>query len=80
MNDGDKIVNAIDQILKYGSIDGSLHKQWLLDRVLRILTECPIVTKTAIDCNGDEYSYADYGESGWYKNLIGEDWDEGIAP
>lgn len=30
---------ALDFIFQYGGFDGSHHKQWVLDQVVRILTE-----------------------------------------
>lgn len=82
---------ALELIMDCGGVDGDHHKQWVLDQVVRILTECPTVTKTALDCNGKEYSYETLGYSDAYYAWIdvhnaGEDgpdtyeWDEGIAP
>jgi hypothetical protein len=71
--------------------DGSHHKAWVLDQLLRILTECPTIDKTTKDYKGDEYTYKTLGESEEYKEFIknyenGSDgpqtyqWDVGIAP
>jgi len=63
----ERIVNALEMILRYGGTDGGHHKQWVLDQVVRILT-------------GDEYEawvkMACEGEDG--PNTY--EWDEGIAP
>jgi hypothetical protein len=61
------IQSAIDFIFQYGGIDGSHHKQWTLDQVLRILTD-----------NNYENLVKEYmsGEDGKFTY----DWDEGIAP
>lgn len=82
---------ALEEIFEYGGIDGADHKQWLLDRVVRVLTNCPLVQKSAIDAHGKEYTYETYGESVEYLKWVekyqdGEDgpftyeWDIGIAP
>ena len=56
--------NAIDVIFKYGMIDGSHHKQWVLDQVLRALLEDEYEAIIK-ELNSDE----EY-----------EPWDEGIPP
>lgn len=59
-----RIDRAVDQILSYGMFDGSHHKQWLLDQILRILLDDDYHNRIK------EYnSYEDY-----------EDWDEGSPP
>ena len=60
---------ALDVIQQNGGVDGSHHKQWVLDQVARILTETPEAYQ--VWCRS--YSYDDKGE------YYGE-WDEGIAP
>ena len=61
------IDEALTLIFKYGGIDGSHHKQWVLDQVVRALT-------------GEGYAAwvaeAKDGEDGPETY----DWDEGIAP
>lgn len=84
----DRIKTVLDSI---GCDDGAHHKQWMLDQIVRILTDCPTVTKTAIDAYGKEYTYEALGESVEYQEWLaayqdGEDgpetysWDEGIPP
>lgn len=74
-----------------GSTDGAHHKMWVIDQMVRALTGCPMVKRTAIDCNGRKYGYEAQGESpeylAWVKEFeAGEDgpqtyeWDTGIAP
>lgn len=69
-----------------GMYDGDHHKMWVLDQMVRALTGCPVVTKTAKDCRGEEYSYQAQGESEEYLRFVHEvggrdaGWDEGIAP
>ncbi len=68
------------------TVDGAHHKQWVIDQVVRLLTDCPRVKKEGVDCNGKPYSYYALGESEEYKRWVadrkkaGYDWEEGIAP
>lgn len=66
-----KIDMALGIAFRYGGIDGSHHKTWVIDQMVRILTE--------------DYGPGSYEE--WVKRYQdGEDgpntyeWDEGIAP
>jgi len=88
---GQRIQKALDMAVQYGGIDGDHHKAWVIDQMVRALTGCPMVEKTALDCNRNEYSYKTQGESEEYKELVrdakaGEDgpetysWEVGIAP
>jgi len=67
MTDEERISGAIDLAVRYGGIDGSHHKDWLIDQMVRILA-------------GDRYeeivAEAKAGEDGPETY----DWDEGIAP
>lgn len=64
-----RIRRALARILQHGSVDGSHHKQWVLDQVVRILC-------------GNELNYERWvaaqnaGEDGPQTYT----WDEGIAP
>jgi len=62
----DKEKEALDFILNYGGIDGGHHKQWVLDQLVRILSD---------DYQGWVMEY-EKGEDGPKTYL----WDEGIAP
>ena len=82
-----KIQNALDEAFRCAQIDGSHHKMHCIDQMVRILTDCPMVKKTAKDCNGEDYEYDDLGESRAYKKFVkdyengGEyEWNTGIAP
>jgi len=80
------IEKALEIAVQYGGIDGAHHKTWVIDQMVRALTNCPMVTiKTPT------YEYQSQGESDEYKKLVadacnGEDgpetyeWDTGIAP
>lgn len=89
---GDKIGRALALIFRYGGIDGEHHKTWLLDQVVRTLTECPQVDKLKVLKDGTSFTYKTLGESEEYKKFCeisryGEDGeftygerDTGIAP
>ena len=66
MNAKQKIKEALGMIYEYGGIDGGMHKQWVLDQVVRVLS--------------DNYTlwvleYED-GEDGPQTY----EWEEGVAP
>lgn len=82
---------AIDLAVRYGGIDGGHHKAWVIDQMVRALTDCPVVEAVAKDANGNPYTYEAQGESDAYKQLVAEacdgvdgpqtySWDCGIAP
>lgn len=86
-----RIEKALQLIDCYGDIDGGHHKQWVLDQVVRALTDCPVRVITGTDYNGINFCYDGPGKSAEYEQWIkshadGEDgpntydWDEGIAP
>lgn len=86
-----QIQKALDFAIQYGGIDGAHHKMWVIDQMVRALTNCPMVTESAIDARGQSYEYECQGESEEYSKLIaascaGEDgpdtysWDVGIPP
>lgn len=78
-----RIQEALKIIGRFGGIDGLHHKQWVLDQVVRILTDCPTIEAVAIDCYGKEYACGRLGESIEYKAWVAmrtSDWDIGIAP
>ena len=87
----DQLKQALNIITQDGGIDGDHHKAWVLDQVVRILTNCPTVTKNAVDVNKVPYSYEALSESEEYLEFVrqynnGEDgpntyeYSEGIAP
>lgn len=67
MTDKEKICKAIELIKEYGGIDGSHHKQWLLDRIIRRLLVDDYQKWV------DEYQNGEDGPETYQ-------WDEGIAP
>lgn len=90
MNDT-RIARALDYAVQFGNTDGEHHKMWVIDQMVRALTNCPMLEGRTIDCNGTPYTYQYQGESPEYIRLVadtkaGEDgpetyeWDIGIAP
>lgn len=78
---GGRTARALEFASEYAYIDGAHHKQWVIDQMVRALTGCPMVAKSAVDYKGAPYSYEVQGESPEYREFIGsESWDEGIAP
>jgi len=87
-----QIIKRALEVAEYGTTDGGHHKMWVIDQMVRILTNCPTITKTATGANGKEYTYEALGESEEYKKWVdvfqeededGEiiyEWDTGIAP
>lgn len=67
MSDNERIDAAIEIAIKYGGIDGSHHKAWVIDQMVRILS-------------GDSYDSvvtdARFGQDGPDTY----DWDTGVAP
>lgn len=75
------IAKALGFASEYGTIDGAHHKMWVIDQMVRALTGCPMVAKSAVDYKGVPYEYQTQGESPEYAAFIGDEgWDEGIAP
>jgi hypothetical protein len=74
--------DALNLAGTFGTTDGEHHKMWVIDQIVRLLTGCPTVQKTATDAHGAEYTYDALGESEEYLSFTREagDWDEGIAP
>lgn len=75
----------ISRALRYcegGLPDGEHHKTWVIDQMVRALTGCPMVTRSATDAYGKPYSFEGQGESEEYLRFVNEldGWDEGIAP
>lgn len=82
---------ALLYILRYGGIDEAHHKDWVLDQVVRILNDAPIVIELARWEDGTTEYRLDVGESEKYREWVanaknGEDgpdtygYNEGITP
>jgi hypothetical protein len=82
---------ALAIAIRYGSIDGAHHKQWVIDQMIRALMWCPMVETTKLDGNGKPYTFKVQGESPEYLQFLVEaetgeegprtyEWDKGIAP
>ena len=61
-----RIAEALKWITHYSGFDGESHKQWLLDKLVLILTGSPQAYQQWVD---------EYNGDGEY-----EPWDKGIAP
>lgn len=78
------------EIAMDATIVGAHHKQWIIDQMVRALTDCPTVKWTGIDVQGNAYTYTGMGESDAYLAWLqafhqrpraeGDVWDAGIAP
>ena len=69
VNVGDiRIEKALEIAWRYSQIDGSHHKAWAIDQMVRALLDA--------DCVGSEYPkwVREYENDGEYE------WDEGITP
>lgn len=66
-SDKDKISEAIDLAVQYGGTDGSHHKAWVIDQMVRILA-------------GNEYDLIVAGAKTGEDGPDTYEWDEGIAP
>jgi hypothetical protein len=88
---GDKVAKALDFALRYGGIDGSHHKDWVIDQMVRALTECPNVISFGVDSRGQQYEYTVQGASPEYLKWVREarsgedgpatyDWSIGVPP
>lgn len=79
----DRIQKALD-IACDAVYDGESRKMWVIDQMVRALTGCPMVMKTAMGglYNADPYWYSTYGENDEYRKFTAasEGWDEGVAP
>lgn len=62
-----KIIKSLSILLQYGNIDGSHHKMWVIDQVVRILAGDQYDNLIAFICDGED------GPDTY-------EWDIGIAP
>lgn len=86
MSDRERIQRALD-VINGGVPDGDHHKMWVIDQMVRALTGCPMVERTARDYRGEPYTYVTQGESEEYLAFVRAyetedvgDWEKGIAP
>lgn len=78
---------ALEYIVRYGGIDGSHHKDWVMDQVVRILNGTPVLLKVARWSDGsEEVRFITGKPSKQYhqmvKDAVGDDynWNVGVAP
>lgn len=77
------IALALKFAAENGMTDGAHHKMWVIDQMVKALTNCPIVTRSALDYRGKPFQYECQGESDAYSKFVsdtGGRWDKGIAP
>lgn len=67
MNDQEKIQKALDIALQFGGIDGAHHKDWVIDQMVRALTQEQYQDWVRRACDGPD------GPQTY-------NWEEGIAP
>lgn len=84
-----RVLKALDIACKSAGVDGEHHKQWVIDQMIRALTNCPMIQRKALNAQGKQYDYLAQGESDEYMEWVanfedGDDgpktWDIGIAP
>lgn len=67
MSSSQRIGKAIELAVQYGGIDGSHHKMWVIDQMIRILAGDDYQKIIADACDGED------GPNTY-------DWDEGTPP
>ena len=86
-----RIRNALEIANKYAGCGGDHHRMWVIDQMVRALTDCPIIQKSGISYQGEPYTFESMGESqeylDWVKNYqtgvdgpVTYSWDTGVAP
>ena len=70
-----KIEEALDIAMSYGSCDGSHHKMWVIDQMVRALTG-PRYEEWVTAARGEKMFDDEYLEEFEYEY----EWDEGIPP
>ena len=77
-----RINNALGLAVDFGLTDGSHHKMWVIDQMVRALTGCPIIKEEFIDYLGRPAVSESFGESNQYRAFTAqfEEWEVGIAP
>lgn len=90
-NEPDMIEKALSYAIRFGGIDGAHHKDWVIDQIVRALTDCPSVTMERRRADGSTWAWEAQGESEEYIQLVNEacagedgpetyEWHVGIAP
>jgi len=85
------VKKALDYAVRFGGIDGDHHKAWVIDRIVRALTRCPMIEVQKTSHNGITYTFQIQGESTEYLQLVADakagddgpetyEWNVGIAP
>jgi len=76
------VAGALDIAAECARYDGSHHKQWVFDQMVRNLTGCPIVDMVNESAVNGPYHFKGLGESDAYREFRAANphWTEGIAP
>jgi hypothetical protein len=92
MIEPETIQDPVKRALAFASYaEGTHHDLWVVDQMVRALTNCPLVEMSALDYQNKPYTFLGQGESDEYKKWVsdfeaGEDgshtysWDTGQAP
>lgn len=86
-----RIQAALNVAMSSGGTNGSHHKMWVIDQMVRCLTGCPTVKSINPHAHGGPLEVEGLGESDEYKRWLAErcagsdgpntyEWDAGIAP
>lgn len=77
------VAGALDIAAECARYDGSHHKQWVFDQMVRNLTGCPMVPMVnTFTGDGVPYHFMGLGESEAYREFRAANphWTEGVAP
>lgn len=67
-----RIARAKELAFSYAQIDGSHHKMWVIDQMLKALCGSPLLVENATDYKGQPYSYQYQANSIEYDEFINE--------
>lgn len=82
MTDKEKIANAVGMALAYGQVDGSHHKMWVIDQMVRILCGALDESDDLTEYNKliQEWQEPDSDEEDEDGESFTYEWDVGIPP
>ena len=70
MNDWENVQKALRIAFEYGMTDGDHHKLWVIDQMVRVLTNCQMETKQKLDVATETmYEYEALGGSDEYDEF-----------
>jgi hypothetical protein len=65
-----RVEKALSLAFEHAGHDGAHHKDYCIDQMVRALTGCLMVERSATDVNGRSYSYSAQGESPEYLEFV----------